>query len=338
MFYFAHLGIGRSSFCKSGRDIWSDDTTPMLGFLGMTDLPDDDEAELQRACWGVKKSDQPHLEARSLHQAAYYGGRRTDAAVHPAGRRRRGRGVRQPDVAAARRLESGSKATVADHGPARTFEARSGKGRAPPYAAARFWAAEDRETAAGRLRGLCAHGITGVARRCARRQSRTSRWAWRRCSSRPICEGRCEVVELLLDHGAAVSARDGGFLIPADDEGPHPTTTGGNTRCYTAPPTSPGGLSRRCWRRAAEGRRGRPRTNVAARGRDGETALHFATGDPAPMWCGEEGPEAAEKVRVLLEAGVEVNARTTGQTALGRAERTGFRGVAELLRERDGTE
>lgn len=77
--------------------------------------------------------------------------------------------------------------------------------------------------------------------------------------------------------------------------------------------------------------------NVMALTKDGETALHLAAGDPEHSYLGYE-PDAVDKLMLLIDAGVDVNARAKGLTALGRAVRCGHEPVAKGLRDRGAEE
>ncbi|ATY60842.1 Ankyrin repeat-containing domain [Cordyceps militaris] len=75
--------------------------------------------------------------------------------------------------------------------------------------------------------------------------------------------------------------------------------------------------------------------NVQARTKAGETVLHVAVANPAAPYLGMRR-DALKKITLLIGAGVDVNAKTPGQTALDRAGR--FESVANVLRENGATE
>lgn len=77
--------------------------------------------------------------------------------------------------------------------------------------------------------------------------------------------------------------------------------------------------------------------NVMALTKEGETALHLAAGDPEHSYVGYR-PDAVKKLTFLIGVGVDVNARTKGLTALGRAMECGHEPVAKGLRDRGAKE
>ncbi|KAM0665340.1 hypothetical protein ACQRIU_005601 [Beauveria bassiana] len=77
--------------------------------------------------------------------------------------------------------------------------------------------------------------------------------------------------------------------------------------------------------------------NVKALTAAGETALHLAAGDPEHSYVGYRS-DAGDKLGLILDAGVDLNARAAELTALGRAEALGHGPVIQALRERGATE
>ncbi|KAM3531515.1 hypothetical protein NHJ13051_000807 [Beauveria bassiana] len=77
--------------------------------------------------------------------------------------------------------------------------------------------------------------------------------------------------------------------------------------------------------------------NVKALTAAGETALHLAAGDPEHSYLGYRS-DAGDKLGLIIDAGVDLNARAAGLTALGRAEALGHGPVIQALRERGATE
>jgi len=79
--------------------------------------------------------------------------------------------------------------------------------------------------------------------------------------------------------------------------------------------------------------------SVKATTKNEETVLHLLAGD-LDMSAGMMGePEdSSEKVRLFIDAGVDINAIALGQTALSRAQSCGHNRVAETLRARGALE